>query len=161
MREVKNSLQLMQDLSQQGVHLALDDFGTGYSSLSYLQHAPFDTIKIDKSFIDGVDSSPEDRAIVEHVVGMAQALGMVTVAEGVERVRKRLRRFLPRLKRNACTFRAEDCGDLAQARQEAGRRDEVAALAHDRFDDDGRNGAGIMQRDQTLKILGQFQTMLG
>ena len=65
--------------------LALDDFGTGYSSLSYVRRFSLDMLKIDKSFIDGIDSSPEDRAIVEHIVGMAAALGMVTVAEGVER----------------------------------------------------------------------------
>ncbi|MCB0964590.1 MAG: EAL domain-containing protein, partial [Acidimicrobiales bacterium] len=57
----------------------------GYSSLSYVRRFSLDMLKIDKSFIDGVDSSPEDRAIVEHVVGMAQALGMITVAEGIER----------------------------------------------------------------------------
>ena len=68
-----------------GVRLALDDFGTGYSSLSYLQHAPFDKIKIDKSFIRGV-TRPESRnsAIIASIVSLADALKMDTTAEGIE-----------------------------------------------------------------------------
>lgn len=68
-----------------GVRLVLDDFGTGYSSLSYLQHAPFDKIKIDKSFITGV-TQPGNRnaAIISSIVSLAQALGMDTTAEGIE-----------------------------------------------------------------------------
>ncbi|MEZ5141947.1 MAG: bifunctional diguanylate cyclase/phosphodiesterase [Acidimicrobiales bacterium] len=67
-----------------GISLALDDFGTGYSSLSYLRQFSLDLLKIDKSFVDGLLTSPEDATIVEHVIGMAKALGIVTVAEGVE-----------------------------------------------------------------------------
>ncbi len=68
-----------------GVRLALDDFGTGYSSLGYLQHAPFDKIKIDKSFIQGV-TTPNSRnsAIIAAIVSMAQAMQMDTTAEGIE-----------------------------------------------------------------------------
>ncbi len=68
-----------------GVRLALDDFGTGYSSLSYLQHAPFDKIKIDKSFIRGV-TEPGNRnsAIIAAIVSLADALKMDTTAEGIE-----------------------------------------------------------------------------
>ena len=68
-----------------GVRLALDDFGTGYSSLAYLQHAPFDKIKIDKSFIQGV-TQPENRnsAIIAAIVSLATALKMDTTAEGIE-----------------------------------------------------------------------------
>lgn len=68
-----------------GVRLALDDFGTGYSSLSYLQHAPFDKIKIDKSFITGV-TAPGNRnaAIIASIVSLADALSMDTTAEGIE-----------------------------------------------------------------------------
>ena len=67
-----------------GISLALDDFGTGYSSLSYLRQFSLDLLKIDKSFVDGLLQSREDATIVEHVIGMAKALGIVTVAEGVE-----------------------------------------------------------------------------
>ena len=68
-----------------GVRLVLDDFGTGYSSLSYLQHAPFDKIKIDKSFITGV-TQPGNRnaAIISSIVSLANALSMDTTAEGIE-----------------------------------------------------------------------------
>ena len=68
-----------------GVRLALDDFGTGYSSLGYLQHAPFDKIKIDKSFIQGVtDPDSRNSAIIAAIVGMAKAMKMDTTAEGIE-----------------------------------------------------------------------------
>jgi len=85
MHDVASAWAVLRQAKALGVKLALDDFGTGYSSLSYVRRFSLDMLKFDKSFIDGIDSSPEDRAIVEHVVGMAQALGMVTVAEGVER----------------------------------------------------------------------------
>lgn len=85
MHDVSSAWAALRQAKAQGVKLALDDFGTGYSSLSYVRRFSLDMLKIDKSFIDGLDSSPEDRAIVEHVVGMAKALGMTTVAEGVER----------------------------------------------------------------------------
>ena len=68
-----------------GVSLAVDDFGTGYSSLAYLKRLPVDLIKIDKAFVDGLGSlDGRDRSIVEAVVRMAQALGIESVAEGVE-----------------------------------------------------------------------------
>ncbi len=68
-----------------GVRLALDDFGTGYSSLSYLQHAPFDKIKIDKSFIRGVtQEGNRNAAIISAIVSLAEALKMDTTAEGIE-----------------------------------------------------------------------------
>jgi diguanylate cyclase (GGDEF)-like protein len=67
-----------------GVSLALDDFGTGYSSLGFLRTFNLDLLSIDRSFIAGIGSSREDTTIVEHVIGMAKALGIVTVAEGVE-----------------------------------------------------------------------------
>ena len=68
-----------------GVRLVLDDFGTGYSSLAYLQHAPFDKIKIDKSFITGVtQEGNRNAAIIASIVSLADALGMDTTAEGIE-----------------------------------------------------------------------------
>jgi diguanylate cyclase (GGDEF)-like protein len=68
-----------------GVRLALDDFGVGHSSLSQLKLLlPVDTLKIDKSFIDGLTNDPEDQAIAQAVVDLARSLGMATVAEGIE-----------------------------------------------------------------------------
>ncbi|WP_421250801.1 putative bifunctional diguanylate cyclase/phosphodiesterase [Aeromonas sp. 600584] len=84
MREVKNSLQLMQDLNQQGVLLALDDFGTGYSSLSYLQKLPVSKVKIDRSFIQGIDSSMEASELVANICRMGSMLGKSLVCEGIE-----------------------------------------------------------------------------
>ena len=67
-----------------GVRIAMDDFGTGYSSLSYLQKFPFDKIKIDGSFIQGLSDSEESAAIVRAVSGLATSFRMTTTAEGVE-----------------------------------------------------------------------------
>ncbi|MGZ4200814.1 MAG: EAL domain-containing protein [Thermoleophilaceae bacterium] len=75
----------IRELKRLGLRVVLDDFGTGYSSLSYLTEFPFDAIKIDRSFITALgDSSPAAFPIVEAVAGMAQALGLIVVAEGVE-----------------------------------------------------------------------------
>jgi len=67
-----------------GVRFALDDFGTGYSSLTYLRQLPADTVKIDRSFVAEILDNPEDRALVEGIVGMARLLQRKVVAEGVE-----------------------------------------------------------------------------
>jgi predicted signal transduction protein with EAL and GGDEF domain len=67
-----------------GVGIALDDFGTGYASMSYLRSFPFDQIKIDKSFVQEMDGSPDSAAIVYATLDLARRLGMTTTAEGVE-----------------------------------------------------------------------------
>jgi len=77
-------LECMQKLSKLGISIAVDDFGTGYSALNYFQHYPINTVKIDKSFIDGVNDNPESRILVKIIVSMAHGLGMSVVAEGVE-----------------------------------------------------------------------------
>jgi diguanylate cyclase (GGDEF)-like protein/PAS domain S-box-containing protein len=68
-----------------GVRVAVDDFGTGYSSLSYLKRLPIDVLKLDKSFVDGLDEAASDLAIVQAIVTMGHALGVKVTAEGVER----------------------------------------------------------------------------
>lgn len=78
---MKDSLQA---LEQTNVALALDDFGTGYSSLSYLRQWKFDTLKIDRSFVADLPGSTDGTAIVRSILSIANDLGMVTVAEGVE-----------------------------------------------------------------------------
>jgi diguanylate cyclase (GGDEF)-like protein/PAS domain S-box-containing protein len=72
------------DLRASGVRLAIDDFGTGYSSLSYLKGLPADAIKIDKSFVDGIDTSQQQRALVEGIIRMARTLRLEVIAEGIE-----------------------------------------------------------------------------
>ncbi|MDA8392050.1 MAG: EAL domain-containing protein [Actinomycetota bacterium] len=71
-------------LKEIGVRIALDDFGTGYASLASLRRYPFDVLKIDKSFVAGVNSDPDDAAIVIATLKLAHSLGLCSVAEGVE-----------------------------------------------------------------------------
>ncbi len=71
-------------LKRLGVRLAIDDFGTGYSSLSYLKRFPVDTLKIDKTFVEGLGGDSDNEAIVRAIIGIGQALGLQLVAEGIE-----------------------------------------------------------------------------
>jgi diguanylate cyclase (GGDEF)-like protein/PAS domain S-box-containing protein len=74
----------LEALGELGVRLVLDDFGTGYSSLAYLSRFPFDALKIDRSFIEGLGVEQERTAIVEAIIGMARALSLDAIAVGVE-----------------------------------------------------------------------------
>jgi len=76
-------------LRRLGVRVAIDDFGTGYSSLSYLRQVPLDVVKIDRSFIGAVGSSPQQRALVRGIVQLAHTLGLEVIAEGIETAAER------------------------------------------------------------------------
>lgn len=85
MQDSDANIETLHKLREIGVQIALDDFGTGYSSLNYLRSFPFSKIKIDRCFVEEIDSRPDCQAIVRSVVGLAQSLGMTATAEGVER----------------------------------------------------------------------------
>jgi len=76
---------MLNHLRAQGVSIAVDDFGVGYSSLAQLQRLPIDCLKIDRSFIQDIETSSCDRAIVQAVITMADAMGLRSVAEGIEK----------------------------------------------------------------------------
>lgn len=77
-------IKCLTDIKQRGFTIALDDFGTGYSSLSYLAKVPMNSIKLDKSFVDPIESSPLQKALVKGVIYLAKSLKLTVVAEGVE-----------------------------------------------------------------------------
>jgi diguanylate cyclase (GGDEF)-like protein/PAS domain S-box-containing protein len=82
--ESASAISTLDELSELGVRLVLDDFGTGYSSLAYLNRYPFHALKIDRSFVDALGIEQERTAIVEAIIGMARALSLEVIAEGVE-----------------------------------------------------------------------------
>ena len=84
LEDAEGAVTALAALRELGVRLAVDDFGTGYSSLSYLKRLPVDAVKVDRSFIDGLAVDGDDSAIVAAVTGMARALRLTTIAEGVE-----------------------------------------------------------------------------
>jgi EAL domain-containing protein (putative c-di-GMP-specific phosphodiesterase class I) len=84
MGDAEHNVEVLRKLKDLGVSIAVDDFGTGYSNLAYLKRFPVDWLKVDKSFVDGLGENPEDTAIVEAVISLGRAMGMQTVAEGIE-----------------------------------------------------------------------------
>jgi diguanylate cyclase (GGDEF)-like protein len=84
LQDSESNCAILNQLGELGVKISMDDFGTGYSSLSYLRSFPFDTIKIDKSFIRDLSTSQSSIAIVRAVCGLARSFGASTTAEGVE-----------------------------------------------------------------------------
>ncbi len=84
MDDVARTSEILATLKQIGVQVAIDDFGTGYSSLGYLTSFPIDVVKIDRSFVDGVDVDSVKSAVVSAVINLSEAIGSTTVVEGIE-----------------------------------------------------------------------------
>jgi diguanylate cyclase (GGDEF)-like protein/PAS domain S-box-containing protein len=84
MKNVERTADILRCLRSTGVRISIDDFGTGQSSLSYLKHFPLSTLKIDRTFVEGIAVDPDDEAIVHAVVALAHSLKLRVVAEGVE-----------------------------------------------------------------------------
>jgi len=84
LRNHPETLELLHGTKEIGVHLSMDDFGTGYSSLSYLKTLPFDTMKVDRSFVAGIVDNPDDLALVTAAINMAKSLSLEIIGEGVE-----------------------------------------------------------------------------
>jgi EAL domain-containing protein (putative c-di-GMP-specific phosphodiesterase class I) len=84
MRDPRAPLEILTRLRLKRITLSIDDFGTGHSSLAHLRDIPFDELKLDRSFINGMSRDVALRAIVEATLAMARQLGIKSVAEGVE-----------------------------------------------------------------------------
>lgn len=86
MENAERTIVILNKLKQLGVKLSIDDFGTGYSSLSYLHRLPFNTLKIDRSFVNTVGDNGENSEILQTIISLAQNLKMQTIAEGIETI---------------------------------------------------------------------------
>jgi diguanylate cyclase (GGDEF)-like protein len=131
--DIETTCAQLHQLRALGVRVAVDDFGTGYSSLSYLKQLPIDVLKLDKSFVDGLDEAESDVAIVQAIVTMGHALGVKVTAEGVER------------KEQAARLRELDCDSaMGWLWSKAVPAEELAALADAGFRLEGGVRAGVV-----------------
>ena len=86
MKDVPDVIAVLNQFKEMNMKLSIDDFGTGYSSLSYLKKFPFDVLKIDKSFVQGIKTDADDAALCSAIIAMAHSLSMRVIAEGVENI---------------------------------------------------------------------------
>jgi EAL domain-containing protein (putative c-di-GMP-specific phosphodiesterase class I) len=82
--EPEKTARILRRFQSLGVEVALDDFGTGFASMSELKHLPVNLLKLDLSFVQGINTDPFDRAIVESIIRLGKALNLEVVAEGIE-----------------------------------------------------------------------------
>ena len=135
MRNPDATARMLGDLKRLGVHIAVDDFGTGYSSLAYLRQFPVDSLKIDRTFITGLALSTEAHALTHTLIQLGKALGLQTLAEGVEQ-----RNQVRQLQREGC--------DLVQGFLFARP---LAAEAVERFLKEGTGLSGTQTAAQAAK----------
>jgi EAL domain-containing protein (putative c-di-GMP-specific phosphodiesterase class I) len=90
---------ILKQFRNSGIGIALDDFGTGYASLMHLKHFPVDHVKIDRTFVEDLDQSTDDEAIIAAVIGLGRSLNIKITAEGVETLVQE-----QRLKRLGCHY---------------------------------------------------------
>ena len=89
MQNSELATRMLREIKALGVRLAIDDFGTGFSSLAHLRRFPVDALKIDGTFVAGLGGEPQDDSIAAAVISLAHALGLTTIAEGIETEQQR------------------------------------------------------------------------
>ncbi|HET8566130.1 MAG TPA: EAL domain-containing protein [Solirubrobacterales bacterium] len=131
--ESATAISALEKLNELGVRLVLDDFGTGYSSLAYLNRFPFHALKIDRSFVEALGIEQEATAIVEAIIGMARALSLEVIAEGVEKEVQ-----LSELQRLRCDYAQGHLFQAAMPEREVSRLIAEGALAYSGISPEGR-----------------------
>ena len=131
--ESATAISSLHALNELGVLLVLDDFGTGYSSLAYLNRFPFHALKIDRSFVDALGIEQEPTAIVEAIIGMARALSLEVIAEGVESEVQ-----LAELRRLGCDYAQGHLFHPAMPEREVSRLIAEGALGYSGISPEGR-----------------------
>jgi diguanylate cyclase (GGDEF)-like protein/PAS domain S-box-containing protein len=131
--ESATAISSLEELNELGVRLVLDDFGTGYSSLAYLHRFPFHALKIDRSFVEALGIEQEATAIVEAIIGMARALSVEVIAEGVENEVQ-----LAELQRLDCDYAQGHLFQAAMPEREVSRLIAEGALGYSGISPEGR-----------------------
>jgi diguanylate cyclase (GGDEF)-like protein/PAS domain S-box-containing protein len=131
--ESATAVSTLQALNELGVRLVLDDFGTGYSSLAYLNRFPFHALKIDRSFVEALGIEQEPTAIVEAIIGMARALSLEVIAEGVESEVQ-----LSELQRLGCDYAQGHLFQAAMPEREVSRLIAEGGLTYSGISPEGR-----------------------